>query len=80
MLEFREVVRSIVASGAETAERFAAERELCLLLAPRIRLYGLRHLRNETAAADLVLPKARLRFVDAATNGEPKRSPARCCL
>jgi RNA polymerase sigma-70 factor (ECF subfamily) len=31
-----------------------AEAELCRRLAPRVRLYGLRHLRNESAAADLV--------------------------
>jgi len=30
------------------------ETELCRQLAPRIRLYGLRHLRSEAAAADLV--------------------------
>lgn len=32
----------------------AAETELCQRLAPRVRLYGLRHLRNEAAAADLM--------------------------
>jgi RNA polymerase sigma-70 factor (ECF subfamily) len=32
----------------------AAESELCRRFAPRIRLYGLRHLRNEAAAADLI--------------------------
>jgi RNA polymerase sigma-70 factor (ECF subfamily) len=47
-------VRCVAAGDAETIEQSAAERELCQLLAPRIRLYGLRHLRNETAAADLV--------------------------
>lgn len=31
-----------------------AEAELCRRLAPRVRLYGLRHLRNEAAAADLM--------------------------
>ncbi len=31
-----------------------AEAELCRRLAPRVRLYGLRHLRDESAAADLV--------------------------
>jgi RNA polymerase sigma-70 factor, ECF subfamily len=31
----------------------AAEAEMCRRLAPRIRLYGLRHLRDEQAAADL---------------------------
>lgn len=32
----------------------AAEAELCRRLGPRIRLFGLKHLRNEAAAADLV--------------------------
>jgi RNA polymerase sigma-70 factor (ECF subfamily) len=32
----------------------AAEQELCRRFAPRIRLYGLRHLRSEAGAADLV--------------------------
>ncbi len=32
----------------------AAEAELCRRLAPRVRLYGLRHLRDRHAAADLV--------------------------
>jgi RNA polymerase sigma-70 factor (ECF subfamily) len=32
----------------------AAEAELCRRLGPRIRLYGLKHLRNEAAAADLM--------------------------
>ena len=31
-----------------------AEAELCRRLAPRVRLYGLRHLRNEAAAEDLM--------------------------
>ncbi len=31
-----------------------SEEELCRTMAPRIRLYGLRHLRDEQAAADLV--------------------------
>lgn len=31
-----------------------AEREVCRRFAPRVRLYGLRHLREESAAADLV--------------------------
>jgi RNA polymerase sigma-70 factor (ECF subfamily) len=31
----------------------AAETELCKRLAPRIRLFGLKHLRNEAAASDL---------------------------
>ena len=32
----------------------AAEAELCRRLAPRVRLYGLRHLRNDSAAEDLM--------------------------
>lgn len=32
----------------------AAESELCRRFGPRIRLYGLRHLRNEAAASDLI--------------------------
>jgi RNA polymerase sigma-70 factor (ECF subfamily) len=32
----------------------AAEAELCRRLGPRIRFYGLKHLRNEAAAADLM--------------------------
>lgn len=32
----------------------AAEAALCRRLAPRVRLYGLRHLRNEAGAADLM--------------------------
>ena len=41
-----------IAAGAE--ERRAAEAELCQRFAPRIRLYGLRHLRDEERARDLV--------------------------
>lgn len=41
-----------VASGEEDAP--LAEGELCRRLGPRVRLYGLRHLRDESAAADLV--------------------------
>lgn len=40
-----------IAAAADTAR--AAEAELCRRFAPRIRLYGLKHLRNEQAAADL---------------------------
>src|SRR6187551_1021000 len=46
-----ELVRAI-AARAEDAP--AAEAELCRRFAPRIRLYGLRHLRDEDRAADLV--------------------------
>lgn len=52
-----------------------AETELCRRLAPRVRLYGLRHLRDEAAAADLmqqvmILMIERLR---AGTLREPER-------
>jgi len=42
----------LVASAPPDAAR-AAEAELCRRLAPRIHLYGLRHLRSEAAASDL---------------------------
>jgi RNA polymerase sigma-70 factor, ECF subfamily len=41
-------------SAAAPSRDDAAEAELCRRFAPRIRLYGLRHLRKEAAAADLV--------------------------
>lgn len=41
-----------IAAGAGTAE--AAETELYRRFAPRVRLYGLRHLRDEDAARDLM--------------------------
>ena len=47
-LEDAELVRQI-ASGLDRE----AEAELCRRMAPRIRLYGLRHLRDERAAEDL---------------------------
>lgn len=46
-----------VAPGARPVpglDRAGAEAELCRRFAPRIRLYGLRHLRDPHAAADLV--------------------------
>jgi RNA polymerase sigma-70 factor (ECF subfamily) len=39
---------------ADPARRAAAERELCRRFAPRIRFYGLKHLRDEARAEDLV--------------------------
>lgn len=39
---------------AASATDCEAEAELCRRLAPRVRLYGLRHLRDDAAAADLV--------------------------
>src|SRR4029450_7816028 len=46
-------------SDADLARRIAerdreAEAEMCRRMAPRIRLYGLRHLRSPSAADDLV--------------------------
>jgi RNA polymerase sigma-70 factor (ECF subfamily) len=46
------LVRAILAARPALAPD--AESELCRRLAPRIRLYGLRHLRDGHAAADLV--------------------------
>lgn len=46
------LARRIVAAGARVDA--AAEAELCRRLAPRVRLYGLRHLRDPHAAHDLV--------------------------
>ena len=46
-----ELVRAIAARADDAP---AAEAELCRRFAPRIRLYGLRHLRDEDRAADLV--------------------------
>jgi len=45
------LARRILAAAPEVDA--AAEAELCRRFAPRIRLYGLRHLRNDAAAADL---------------------------
>jgi len=46
------LARRIAAAG--TAPDSAAETEFYRRLAPRVRLYGLRHLRDQHAAADLV--------------------------
>jgi RNA polymerase sigma-70 factor (ECF subfamily) len=46
------LARRIAAAGA--APDAPAEAELCRRLGPRVRLYGLRHLRDRQAAADLV--------------------------
>jgi len=47
------LARRIAAAGAASPDS-AAESELYRRLAPRVRLYGLRHLRDRDAAADLV--------------------------
>lgn len=49
-IEDADLVRRIVASPVESSD---AESELYRRMAPRVRLYGLRHLRDEHAAADL---------------------------
>src|SRR5687767_9564249 len=41
-------------AGRAPGHDVAAEAELCRRFGPRIRLYGLRHLRSDAAAADLV--------------------------
>lgn len=46
------LARRIAAAGATPDS--AAEAELCRRLGPRVRLYGLRHLRDRQAAADLM--------------------------
>jgi RNA polymerase sigma-70 factor, ECF subfamily len=46
------LARRIIASAP--ARDASAEAEICRRLGPRIRLYGLKHLRNEAAAADLM--------------------------
>lgn len=51
-LEDAALARRIAAAGA--ALDSAAETELCRRLAPRVRLYGLRHLRDRHAAHDLM--------------------------
>lgn len=67
MSELRALL-STLTEGGSPAARLAAERELCVQLAPRIRLYGLRHLRNEAGAADLV-QEVLLVFLEAARGG-----------
>src|SRR5690349_19763658 len=45
-----ELVRRVAATGRDRA----AETELCRRFAPRVRLYGLKHLRDEDRARELV--------------------------
>lgn len=57
MVEFF-LVQLVAASDADVVRALSeipkeAEAELCRRMAPRVRLYGLRHLRDEQAAADL---------------------------
>ena len=51
-MEDAELARAI--AGSASAVEAAAEEEFCRRFAPRVRLYGLRHLRDRHAAADLV--------------------------
>lgn len=54
---------------------YEAEAELCRRLAPRVRLYGLRHLRSDAAAADL-MQQVMLMMIERLRNGalrEPER-------
>jgi len=48
-----QLARAIAGAGTDNMD-VAAEAEFCRRFAPRVRLYGLRHLRDRHAAADLV--------------------------
>jgi RNA polymerase sigma-70 factor (ECF subfamily) len=69
MLLEPDLVNQIADSSLPRALRSAAERAVCLALAPRLRLYGLRHLRDEAAALDLV-QEALLVFLQSAREGK----------
>ena len=65
-------------SDADLAQRIAtghreAEAEMCRRMAPRIRLYGLRHLRSATAADDLV-QQVLLKTIEALRAGRLRAS------
>lgn len=67
------LVQRIVRAAPDTDR--AAEDELCRRLAPRVRLYGLRHLRSEAAAADL-MQQVMLMMIERLRSGalrEPER-------
>lgn len=68
MLLEPDLVTRISDPSLPQASRTAAEREVCIRLAPRLRLYGLRHLRDEAAALDLV-QEALLVFLESAREG-----------
>lgn len=67
-----ELVHAIADPTTADADRSAAERELCRLLEPRLRLYGMRHLGGDRAAAadlaqdalEVVLRSARTGKID----------------
>ncbi len=63
-----ELVRRIAASEGGDRNAREAEAELCRVFAPRARLYGLRHLRDEEAARDLA-QAVMLAVVEAARAG-----------
>lgn len=69
MLLEPDLVTQIANRNLPPSERTAAEREVCLRLAPRLRLYGLRHLGDEAAAADLV-QEALIVFLENAREGK----------
>lgn len=52
-VEDAQLARAIAGAGTDNMDA-AAEAEFCRRFAPRVRLYGLRHLRDRHAAADLV--------------------------
>jgi RNA polymerase sigma-70 factor (ECF subfamily) len=54
--------------GARATGSMIAERRLCARFAPRIRLYGLRHLRDDDRARDLV-QTVLIAVIEAARNG-----------
>ena len=65
-----DLLRQIAAGGAAAP---LAEREFCRRFAPRIRLYGLRHLKSEDRARDLV--QAVLLIVLESARGDRVREP-----
>jgi RNA polymerase sigma-70 factor (ECF subfamily) len=76
LLSDADLARSIMAAAPGTASE--AEGELYTRLAPRVRLYGLRHLRDAQAAADLV-QHVLLMTIEHLRDGkirEPERLPS----
>lgn len=69
MLLEPEIVTQIADPSLPQPTREAAERKACERLAPRLRLYGLRHLRNEAAALDLT-QEALVVFLQSARAGK----------
>ena len=64
-----DLARRVARHGGSTGDR-DAEAELCRRFAPRIRLYGLKHLRSEERAADLV-QSVLLVVIEALASGVP---------